>query len=135
LVICLVTATLKGGAMKKKLFIAIILVALVALLFLGSAQIYQSTTNLQVKGWLFGKDNSFAGERTWGTNGTADTLTISGVDTTCVVFLTPKTATGTLRYDIATAGGSIFVTSTGSETGGTDKYSYMIIRNGYGATD
>jgi hypothetical protein len=121
--------------MKKNLFAAIILVVLIALLFLGSAQIYQSTTNLQVKGWLFGKDNSFSGENTWGTTGTADTLLISGVDTTCVVFITPKTASGTLRYDVATAGDTIFVTSSASETGGTDKYSYLIVRNGYGASD
>ena len=91
--------------------------------------------NPLIQGWMFGKDASFAGERTWGADGTADTLVVSNVDTTCVVFLTPKTATGTLRYDIKAAGDTIFVTSSGSETGGTDKYSYLIIRNGYGATD
>lgn len=117
------------------IMIAVVLISLFAVL--GSQSITKVERNLQVKGWLFGNasDKTWAGQTTWVTTGTADTLLVSGVDTTCVVFLAPKTATGTLRYDIATAGDTIFVTSSGSETGGTDKYAWIVIRNAYGATD
>ena len=123
----------------KKLLLALVPVAIILLslvFFLGDAQpIAGPFTNVQLKGWIFGGDAGIAGERTWAKSGTADTLLVSGVDITCVVFLCPKTATGTLRYDVATAGDTVFVTSSGSETATTDKYSYFIIRNGYGATD
>lgn len=128
--------------MKKKSFLKIGLFSLilaVAMLFMlqdiNSQQIVERHNNPQILGWMFGKDASFAGERAWGYSGTLDTLVVSGVDITCSVYLTPKTATGTLRYDIKAAGDTIFVTSSGSETASSDKYAYLIVRNAYGATD
>ena len=121
--------------MKKTLF-ALIAIVLVATLFLAAAQINGTLTNYQVKGWLFGKDISFAGERTWAKAATADTLVIPGVDTTCVVFLTAKTdSLINLQYDIRSAGDSVFVKSDTTGRAATDKYSYLIVRNGYDATD
>ena len=121
--------------MKKTLF-ALIAIVLVATLFLAAAQINGTLTNYQVKGWLFGKDISFAGERTWAKTGTLDTLLVPGVDTTCVVYLASKTTQiENLFYDVATAGDTVFVTADSAGTAATDKYSYLIVRNGYGATD
>lgn len=126
--------------MKRKILIGFMALMLCILFFhqvkiVESQSVLTRLNNPQVKGWLFGDAAQFAGEREWGTTGTADTLVVTGVDTSCAVFLTAKTATGTLRYDIKSAGDTIFVTSSGSETGGTDKYSYLIVYNAYGATD
>jgi hypothetical protein len=113
-------------------FLVIALILTMTMLFTGQMN---RLWNPQVQGFLYGKDAQFAGERTWGTTGTLDTLVVTGVDITCTVYLTPKTATGTLRYDVATAGDTVFVTSSGSETAATDKYSYLVIKNGYNASD
>ena len=112
--------------------IAFLILVIMSLLFMGQAGILY---NQQVQGWLYGKDAQFAGERIWGTTGTADTLVITGVDVTCVVMLTAKTAMGDLSYDIEAAGDTVFVTSGGSETAATDKYGYIVIKNGYNASD
>jgi len=123
---------------RSKSLVVLTLLALVVASFLfwnGARPVSGPFNNILLDGWIFAPDQSLAGQRTWNTTGTLDTLLISGVDTTCVVFLTAKTATGTLRYDVATAGDTVFVTSSGSETGGTDKYNYFILRSVYGARD
>jgi len=122
--------TFKSGFFTAFLVIGLILI--MTMLFTGQMN---RLWNPQVKGFLYGSDAQFAGERLWATTGTLDTLVVSGVDTTCTVYLTPKTATGTLRYDVATSGDTVFVTSSGSETANTDKYSYLIVNSGYNASD
>lgn len=122
---------------RTNLFIALLVVVIACLLLMGQAKpIAGPFTNTLLKGWVFAPSQSICGQRAWGTTGSADTLVVSGVDTTCLVFLSNKTAiTGHLRYDIRAAGDTIFVTSDSSETASTDKYSYLIIRNAYGARD
>jgi hypothetical protein len=121
--------------MSKKLT-TILLILLCAIIAVGAVKSYTEGHNFKVKGWLFGKDEEFVGQRDWGTTGLLDTLVISNVDTLCLVFLTGKTSnTGELYYDIATAGDTIFVTTEDTCTASTDKYNYMIVRNGYSATD
>lgn len=101
-----------------------------------SQRSYYQLHNPLVQGWLFGQDACFAGERTWGYSGTKDTLLITKVDTTCIVILTAKTTQiENLFYDIKSAGDTVFVSADSAGVAATDKYSYLIIRNGYGATD
>lgn len=88
---------------------------------------------LQVRGWLMaGPNNQLAGEKSWSTAGTKDTLLITGIDTLTVVQITPKVSKAYLKYQCEDD--TVFVTSDSSETTAT-KYSYLIVRNGYGATD
>lgn len=113
--------------MKKNWIFLIILILVLAMVVILWAQTpNRIITNLQVKGYLFGTI-TLRGERTWGVNGTADTLIIAGVDTNCFVYLTPLTATGTLRVN-SVVDDTIFVVSSGSETAATDKYNYLIVR-------
>jgi len=126
---------------RDKLFKTGFLLVLVSLLLLVVMQVQSQRhldrlQNPMVIGWMFGQGNEFAGEQVWGYTGTADTLVITGLDTTCVVFLTAKTTDlENLYYDIHAAGDTLFVTSDSSGTADTDKYSYIIVRNAYGATD
>lgn len=124
--------------MRKDILRTLLAMVLIAFIAIQISAVSPTAVerHLQVKGWLIGKAAQFAGERTWGTTGTADTLVITGVDTLCAVLLTPKT-TGieNLYYDIRSAGDTVFVTSDSSGTASTDKYSYVIIYNAYGASD
>jgi hypothetical protein len=121
--------------MKNKLLALLVVIMFLSIVLFGAAQINGTLTNYQVKGWLFGKDAQFAGERTWAKTDTLDTLVVTGVDTTCAVFLQAKTTViKGLTYDIRSAGDSIFVESD-STGAATEKYSYLIVRNAYGATD
>jgi len=121
-----------------KIGLSFLLVSLL-LLVVMQANSQRSTDRLhnpQVQGWIFGKSAGFAGERTWGYTSANDTIVITGIDTTCIVILTPKTTQiENLFYDIKSAGDTLFVTADSAGTAGTDKYSYLIVRNGYGATD
>jgi len=121
----------------KSGFLSAILVVLLLLVmsFLFMAQGPNGTIwNYQIRGFLYGKDAQFAGERAWGTTGTADTLIVTGVDTSCVVFLTSKSDSVYFYYDVGSSD-TIFVTSNQSLTATTDKYSYLVIKNGYNASD
>lgn len=121
--------------MKNKLFALLITLLFLCFIFMGAAKVIDKVYNVQISGWMFGKDAQFAGERTWAKASTLDTLVITGVDTTCAVFLQAKTDTIChLKYDIRSAGDTVFVTSDSTGTT-TDKYSYLVIRNAYGASD
>lgn len=116
----------------KILLLALLVVSLVAIAW-ENPRATHITQNLQVRGWVMaGPNNTVAGERTWGSAGTADTLLVTGVDTLTVVTLTPKVSKSFLKYQCEND--TIFVSSDSSETTAT-KYSYFIVRNGYGATD
>lgn len=114
--------------MKKNIVSVLTLILIIGVLFMiFTAQTpYQISTNLQVKGWLFGT-STLRGERTWATAGAEDTIVVSGVDTNCYVLLQPDTSIiGILRLK-SLVDDTIFVTSDSSEQAG-DIYNYFILR-------
>jgi len=124
-------------------FFGLLIIIAVMAMFMGSppaamgvdVPTNQTLTNPLLKGWLVNGSQKICGQRTWGTTGTADTLVISGLDTTDIVFVTPNTATGTLRTDISTNGDTCFVTSSASETATSDSYFWLVFKDGYNVTN
>jgi Flp pilus assembly protein TadG len=110
--------------MKKILLITVVLLIAVGSVMLSQRRL-NNLSNVVLKGWVWA-ENNIANTRTWGVTGTADTVIVGGIPSDAHVFLTPNTATGTLRYSIN--GDTLFVTSSASETASTDKYDYLIIR-------
>lgn len=114
--------------MKNKLLLNL---ALLVILFLASIIVAQGRWNPihnpRVEGWLF-LDTNVGGQRTWGSDGTADTLVVAGVDSTFKVLMTPVTQIENIRALFSTNGDTIFVTADSAQTGGTDKYNWMIFR-------
>jgi len=116
---------MKTGRILTGLALAFLLIC--AGVFLAARpRVLNPIWNVRLQGHLFA-DSLICGQKTWTTTGTADTLTIAGLDSSATVFLTPITATGTLRGSVGSNNDTVFVTSSGSETGGTDKYNYFIV--------
>lgn len=113
--------------MKNKILNVALIVIVFISVFAGVVE-YDRSTNLRVKGWLFG-DTSWTGLETWTNAAAIDTVVIAGVDTTCYVFITPVDVTpkAPLYANISRNGDSVFVTCD-STLGTTNKYNWMVIR-------
>ena len=117
--------------MKNSTYRKMFLLTLMVLVFFSSIAAikeYRRLVNLRVKGWLFG-DTSWSKIVTWTYTGTLDTVAMSGVDTTCIVSITPIDSV--FRYPlcprISRNDDSIFVESDTSVFT-NNKYSLIIIR-------
>ncbi len=123
--------------MKKNIIISILSLLLIFIIITGLVQpISGPFTNTLFKGWWIVSGSKICIERTWGHTGTLDTVVITGLDTTCNVFLQPKTTQiENLIYDIQSGGDTLFVTADSAGTADTDKYSILIIQNAYNASD
>lgn len=110
-------------------FTNILLIFLIAIICIGAVKEYKRITNLRVKGWLFGDKDKWVGQKSWENAANLDTVAVSGIDTTCYIFLTwvDSAYTGPLSGYVSRNGDSIFV-KTDSAVTSSDKYNWMVIR-------
>lgn len=91
--------------------------------------------NVRIENALF-TDGKWSGEKTWAITGTKDTLLVTNVDTTCIVFLSEKnTVISWLKYDMGIYGDTVFVFSDSSEVADSAKYAWEVIHGNTGATN
>ena len=120
---------------KNKLNVVLAVIIILLMATIVAQPVITPLNNVQIKGWLIGKDAQFSGTRTWGYTGAIDTLVISGVTTDCAVYLQPKTTQiENLIYSVSANNDTVFVTSDSAGTATTDKYDYMIVSNPYGGS-
>lgn len=110
---------------KKLIGILLALVVLVTAVF-GARRIQNRLWDVKLFGYLWA-DDTVAGQKAWGTTGTADTLVLAGIDSTSHVFIMPRAKTSGLRHSISSNGDTVFVTSDTSLTATTDTYDYFVI--------
>jgi hypothetical protein len=115
--------------LKSSRLTNILLICLIAIICIGAAKEYKRITNLRVKGWLFGDKDKWCGLKEWENSAKLDTIVCSGIDTTCMVFITgvDSTYARPLSAYICRNGDSIFVKSDSSLTS-EDAYNWMVIR-------
>jgi len=113
---------------NNRKFTNILLILVIALFCMGAVKEYRRSTNLRVKGWLFG-DTTWSGLETVANVAAVDTVVVAGIDTTCYVFITAIDITpkAPLYANISRNGDSIFVTCD-STLAVTNKYNWMVIR-------
>lgn len=110
---------------KKRIIGFVLLIVLITAVF-GARRIQNRFWDVKLQGWLWA-DDTIAGQKAWGTTGTADTLVIAGIDSTSHVFIAPRAKTSGLRHTISSNGDTVFVTSDTSLTADTNTYDYFVI--------
>ena len=114
--------------MKKINVYKILVLVFVCMFLMAGAWRGKKLTNPWIKGVPIAT-STWAGLETWGTTGTADTFTVSGIDSTWYVFINAvdSTSTGLIHTYISRNGDSVFVRCDSSKTADEFKYNWMVL--------